>query len=158
MEALQSYIFENSNDFPEIHYINLMKLALEVYNNLQEPKRFFNTQEYRENYDRKIIESVRNQMGIFRNVTITEEYWNDHFKSIIEESPDREIRQEQFIAKLKLLNDQPTQFVFHHFVPRILRHKIHEMNHHNMFTTKTTNRTWNEHTHEYSVILNIFVK
>jgi len=157
MEALQNYLFENSHDFPECHYINMMDLLLKAHQSIeeQEPAQFFN---YVHNRDISRIESSRNHMGIVGSKeVITEEYWNDHFKSIIEEAPDRKIRREQFIAKLKLINDQPTHFVFRNFIPRILRHKIHELNSFDTFITKTTSRTWNDQAREYSGVLNIFV-
>jgi len=37
MDALQSYVFENSTDFKEIHYIKIMELMLKAHNQIQQP-------------------------------------------------------------------------------------------------------------------------
>ena len=72
MNDLQSYIFENSTDFKEIHYIRIMELMLKAHNQIQ-------LAQVRQPFIRQHVPFIRNEVVTF---TITPDEWNNNIKQI----------------------------------------------------------------------------
>jgi hypothetical protein len=146
MESLQSYLFENSEDFSEKHYVNLMALLLKAHNEkvrtvcVERP--FFV-----EARDEERINLITERLNINRQMIISEDYWNNELKDIIDSS-------DEFICKLKLYsidNWEPTRYILPECVTSEHRQKIHIFASQSFFTT-FTKRNNNNNT------LNIFIR
>ena len=68
MDELQSYIFENSTDFKEIHYMRIMELMLKAHIQIRNPER--------QPFIRP-VPFIRNEVVTF---TITPDEWNNNIK------------------------------------------------------------------------------
>jgi hypothetical protein len=181
MDHLQSYLFENSQDIPENHYINMMNLLLKVYkdkNTIPPPQIVYQERivyreqpiVYREQpivirersprvilYEMDHINNLRRECGITsEKMIITERFYNDNLKNIV--TSEASNADELFINQLKslLIDWEPTHFVFPNYVNKSDRQLIHIMSKSgNLFKSKTT-----EYTSIYKDVgvLNIFIR
>jgi hypothetical protein len=128
MENLQSYLFENSEDFSEKHYINLMALLLKAHNERQVRTVYVEGRVITD-YGQERINSIRERHNIQETVTISEEIWHDVLKPILSNYDlDTSIDSENiFFDKLKGISNVSTQFIFPDCLTSQQRQKIHIM-------------------------------
>jgi hypothetical protein len=151
MEDLQSYLFENSEDFSEKHYINLMALLLKAHNERQ--VRTVYVQREHIDYQQERINFITERFNINRVIIISSAYWNNELKDIINASH----HVYEFICKLKYSNGdsidnwEPTHYILPDCVTCAQRKEIHIMGSRRSDFTTFTKRG------EHNDTLNVFI-
>jgi len=132
MDDLQSYLFENSQDFPEGHYLKLMELLLKAHRQIAPrvpvpmPAFEITIPPYSpdsDDYDTRRINSLISKYETVRTIEITLDQWNVDFKD--------EDNYYYFIIKLMQVGTYiewaPTHFIFPNELTSEDRQTIHIM-------------------------------
>ena len=127
MEALQSYLFENSQDFPEGHYLKLMDLLLKAHKQISPPARIplsevtMPSYSPDDNYYGMRLQNVVTYSTIQRIIEITLEQWESIFKD--------EPNYHNFLVNLRNITPSgqwiPTQYIFPPQISARDRQQIH---------------------------------
>ena len=137
MEALQSYLFDNCQEFQEGHYINLMALLLKAYQEIPQPQVIFVNQN-NSNQVSYIDRQIAHYTSVYntsRTININIDTFNELKNNIDIEYPDI------FVNKLKELHNidpwESTRFIFPSFIESTIRQKIHIIGSYENFGTYT---------------------